>query len=108
MLKFYTITAPFKITRIGQISTIIFNKGYRIPQDRVKRFLRHLKRPRLETPNIRAFLKMAVFPLKNGLKGVLRGRKGVVKIFMDFGNFWGFSQTPFFRFLNLEVMQNED
>lgn len=108
MLKFYTITAPFKITRIGQISTIIFNKGYRMPQDRVKRFLRHLKKPRLKTPDIRAFLKMAVFFLKYGLKGVLRGRKGVVKKIMNFCHFWGFSQTPFFRFLNLEVIKNED
>jgi hypothetical protein len=63
----------------------------------VKRFLRHLKRSSLETRNIRAFLKTAIFSLKRGLKGVLRGRKGVVKIFMDFCNFWGFSQTSFFR-----------
>lgn len=97
MLKKCTKLKVLKMTRIGQNSTIKFNKGYLQPPDGVKRFLRYLKKPSPETRNIKGFQKTAIFPLKTGLKGVLRGRKGVLKIIMNFCNFWGFSQTPFFR-----------
>ena len=102
MLKFYTNLSPLKIAEIGQISTKNLNKGYPIPPCRVKRFLGHSKKPSPETYNIKGFPKMAIFCLKNGLKGVLRGCKGVVKIFLNFFHFYGFYQTPFFR---LEVIR---
>lgn len=96
MLKKCTKSKVLKMTRIGQNSTIKFNKGYSISPDGVKRSLRHLKKPHLETPNIKGFQKKAIFPFKRGLKGVLRGRKGGLKKIMNFSHFTGFSQTPFF------------
>lgn len=97
MQKMHTISKPLKITRTPQISTIFFRECHPTPRGGVKRNMGHLKRPDLETPNIKAFWEKAIFSLKRGLKGVLRGLKGVVKENLNFCHFWGFSQTPFFR-----------
>jgi len=94
MVKIVIKSPPPKITRMVQNSTIIFNEGYPTPHGRVKRFTGHPGKPSLETLDIKG--------RKRGFKGVLRGCKGVFKKILNFCQFNGFSQTPFFR---LEVIE---
>lgn len=102
MVKIVIKSPPPKITRMVQNSTIIFNEGYPTPHGRVKRFTGHPGKPSLETLDIKGFQKMAFLTRKRGFKGVLRGCKGVFKKILNFCQFNGFSQTPFFR---LEVIE---
>jgi hypothetical protein len=93
-------STPPKTAEMPQISTIIFNKGVRLPHGGVKINKDAFSRPFPERRNMKGFQKMAILSLKGGLNGVLNTFKGVLKEIVIFVQKQQMSQPPIFRFLN--------
>jgi hypothetical protein len=96
-------STPPKIAKNAKISTIIFNKGVRLPHGGVKINKDAFSHSPPETLNMKGFQKMAILSLKGGLNGVLNTFKGVLKEIAIFVQKQQMSQPPIFRFLDTRL-----
>jgi hypothetical protein len=108
MKRVYKKFIPPKIAEMPQILTQIFSKGFTMPHGGVKINKDAFSRPFPETRTIKGFQKMAILSLKDGLKGVLKGVKWVLKEITIFAQKHQMSQPPIFRFLDLAAKNAKD